>query len=306
MNTMAILTKTLPEAFPFNPKTPILDNLNRLLLVLEARLQAVEAVGAKLDIAIDDLTAVALTRMNETFTPLINEAETRLAKAGASFNATSVTPLTVSTGDKYLTLDVETREAFAVSDYVSISHTGGTEYMIAHVLDYTRNIGQLHVNVVTLAGSGTHSSWDLRFAAVPNASHETNLNNPHATTAAQVGAYTKAEDDALLNTRLLKVNNLLDLTNPSVARANLGLKEYGTSGNRAALLDGANLWTKPQTATAGDISDNVAANFGLRQIWTATVSGGSFVIANPSGAPIDNTVILLLIKFDSGRCLALR
>jgi len=189
--------RRLDERFSFSPKTPILPTLQDLLTAVEDRLAGIEEEKAVLDTLVANITDVALTRLDETFTPLILEAESKLQQFGAAFSATSATSLVVGTGAKALILPSGERETFVYSEYVVLAHVGGTESMTCRVTSYDRSIGQLIVTCVSFVGSGTFSDWKVLFGIAPNLSHESRTDNPHSVTAAQVNAYTKTEVDNL-------------------------------------------------------------------------------------------------------------
>ena len=190
--------KRLDQAIHFEADTPINDTLNLMVRLIELRLVTMEEVKTILDRSVDELTEVALARLNETFTPLILDAQRRLQEFGANFEATSSTSLIVGTGNKIIQLAEEDRDGFVFSDYISIRHTGGTEVMTGTVTNYDRATGQLFVNVVDVLGSGTFNAWSLRMSVPPDLTHSGRTDNPHQVTAAQVGAYTKVEADAQL------------------------------------------------------------------------------------------------------------
>ena len=281
----------LDQQFQFNSKTPLFDNLNRLLKAIEYRLQYLAALEPALNAAIDSATAVALARTNETLTPLILDTQARLAEFGANFNAHSSTPLTIQLGPAVLSLDEVDRAGFVFADFISIKNSDA-DRMIGSVNSYDRVNGQLFVNVVRINGSGPHNSWQLAIATEPNETHESDRNNPHQVTAAQTGAYTIAAVDALLaalsNSAVLKANNLSELTDKAVARVNLG---------NVPSINNPYAWDKPQSLAAGTLSSGVQPNFSASQLWKATVSGSTFNLLNPAIHPADNTFIGLIITF---------
>ena len=176
------------------------DTWDRRFQDIDLRLAAREKDAEKIDGAVDALTAVALQRLNDTFTPLINSAEERLTNIGAAFVAASVDSVEIGTGAKTFLLTPETREAFVLTDFVAIRPVGIVDNgMIAAVVAYERASGLLTVNATVAFGAGeTFDAWDIRITASPDLAHETRTDNPHAVSAAQVGAYTEAEADALL------------------------------------------------------------------------------------------------------------
>lgn len=219
--------KRLDEQFQFTPKTPILNNLNRLLIALEARMAELEKLKLDTKAELDAIMAVALSRMDETFTPLIEDAQARLEQFGVAFTAHSSSSVTIGTGAKVFVIDEEDRGAFAFADFCAIRHVGGVQLMTAQVNSFDRETGQLFVTVVITQGTGTFADWDIRLAAEPDVGHQTDFNNPHNVTAAQVGSYTIEEADEMrqnaIDTTLQRASNLSDLLSSAAARANLGL-----------------------------------------------------------------------------------
>lgn len=203
---------------------------------LDLRLAALELLSTALDAAVATLTAVALQRLNDTFTPLIVDAQTRLNQLGATFSAESITTLTIGTGQKSLILTEETSANYVYTDYVTLrAASDGTKSMLGQVLSFTRATRTLLVNVVSVIGAGTFSDWLIRIGTPPEAGHADRTDNPHMTTAAQVGSYTTAQANAAiaaaiaaipgvdLSNQLAKASNLSDLPDKNASRANLGL-----------------------------------------------------------------------------------
>lgn len=208
---------------------------------IDNRINVREQDATRLDNAVDDLEAVALQRLNDTFTPLIVEAQDRLNNLGASFSAESLAPQTIGTGEKDLLLTEETAETYVFTDYVQVrSASAPTNSMLGQVIGFDRGTRLLSIDVVHVEGSGTYSDWLIRVGAPIDLSHADRTDNPHETTAAQVGAYTTSQVDTAiataiaaipgvdLSSRLAASLNLSDLTDKAAARANLGLKLLAT------------------------------------------------------------------------------
>ncbi len=174
---------------------------NRRLEDLDLRLHARELDGDKIDGAVDQLTAVALQRLNDTFTPVINSALTQLANVGAKFEGESLSEVAIDLGEIEFVLTSETRTGWVVTDYVVITSIDEPDKgLVAQVLAYDRVNGILTVDSLASVGSGTFASWKIRVSAPPDIEHGTRTDNPHATTAAQVGAYTIGQADTAIAT----------------------------------------------------------------------------------------------------------
>ena len=187
VNPYLAQVRRLDEQFRFEINTKIYDVLNKLVTAIEGRLQPIDQKVVDLDAILDNITTIALLRLDQTFSPMIQAAEDRLNQFGVSFTASSTTSLTLGLGQKSLIIPVGEREAYAFGDYVAIRRTGGSEAMTGHVISHQRDIGQLNFDVVSFSGTGTFATWGLFFSAAPNVTHESNTNNPHQVTAEQIG-----------------------------------------------------------------------------------------------------------------------
>ena len=180
------------------------DFWNKRFEDLDLRLAAAEQTGGKIDGAVAEIQSVALQRLNDTLTPIINEALDRLASVGALFEADSASEVEVGLGEKTFVLTENTRTGYVVTDYVvirAVDDEGATiAALIAQTLDYDRAAGLLTVDVTLADGEGTYDLWQIRISAPPDIEHATRTDNPHDTTAGQVGAYTTAEVDAIAGT----------------------------------------------------------------------------------------------------------
>ena len=260
--------KRLDDQFKFQPRTPIFDTLNRMLTAIELRLQPMETSQNILDEELDQVEAIALQRMNEVFTPLILEAQERLEEFGANFSAHSTTSLVVGTGQKILTLDEDDRAGYVYADYLVLRAVAApANYMIAHVVSYDREAGQLIVDSEVVSGAGTFASWDIHLGAPPDTGHSIRTDNPHSTTAAQVGAYTQAQADTAINLAAAAVVSLLRGSAPTA---------YDTFEDIATWIAGANTQLPA-----------IATRVRVDAPQTFTVNEQKTARANISAAPLD-------------------
>jgi hypothetical protein len=160
---------------------------NERLKDLDLRLHARELDADTLKAAVDQFQALALSRVNDTLVPILNEAITRLAEIGALFRAESTSEIALAQGPISVVLSPDTRTSYVVTDYVSVTYSEDpTIGFVGQVLDYDRETGLMLLDSVAVSGSGTYASWVIRISAAP------------AAIASQIGAYTRDEVDALI------------------------------------------------------------------------------------------------------------
>lgn len=203
------------------------DFWNKRLEDIDLRLHARELDGERIGGAIEDIQAAALQRLNDTLTPIINEAIDRLASVGALFEGRSDSVVEVGLGERSFVLTGETRTGYVLTDYVVIRALDENDQtvaaLIAQTVGYDRENGLLTVDVALTQGAGTYNAWQIRVSAPPDIDHATRTDNPHATSAEQVGAYTKDEVDAI---------------GTAIVSSLMG--EIGTKASSAALTAGLN------------------------------------------------------------------
>lgn len=156
---------------------------------LDVRLHARELDGGRMADAADQLIQVGLTRLNDTMTPLIDRALERLNSFGVLFQATSMSSVTIGMTEKTFVVDMADRGGYVPTDYLSIRPDADANIgIIAQYVSFDRETGVLVVLPVLTAGSGTYDHWVINITGQPDLDHSTRTDNPHSTTAAQVGA----------------------------------------------------------------------------------------------------------------------
>jgi hypothetical protein len=234
----------MSRRFETQYKTKRLDNLgdpewhDRRWQDIDLRMHAREIDASKIDDAVDRMESVALARLNDTFSPIIQQAMNQLADVGVSFSGQSLSEHTIGLGEKSFVITEQYRVGLVVVDFVSIRPTGVEDAaMICSVISYDRETGTLLVapQVGYITGAGTYDDWQIRVSVTPNLDTYSREEVDGQIALAIDGVVDDAPlelntlkklADALggpLTTLMLRANNLSDLTNATVARANIGL-----------------------------------------------------------------------------------
>lgn len=175
---------------------------NRVFEDIDNRLHARELDGSTIDGAVEALTATALRRLDDTFTPVVQEAISALESVGALFEAESASEETIGLGVRNLVLSAQTRRSFVGTQWVTARPVAApANGMIARLTSYDRETGLMVLECVTIRGAGTYSAWTIGVTAPPDLDHAGRTDNPHAVTAQQVGTYPTATIDAQLATK---------------------------------------------------------------------------------------------------------
>ena len=209
-----------------------------------------------MDHSIDRLEAIALARLNDTFSPLIEQAQQQLADVGVSFSGRSLSQHTIGIGIKTFMIMEAYRVGLVIVDYVSIRPTDVIDRaMICSVLSYDRATGALVVEPQAgyITGTGTYADWSIRVSVTPNldtysreevdgeiADIEDRLTTQVDTSIAAIidsapaGLNTlrklaeaiggvSGQTEGQLSTVLKRSNNLSDVLSAATARSNIGL-----------------------------------------------------------------------------------
>jgi hypothetical protein len=188
--------RRLDEQFPLNARDPIRREVRKLLGVLEARLAAYDRLQVSYDAVVEEARLVGLARINETLTPVVQDALDKLHNVTKLFTARSETEFTLATGESQFEIGFEDRALFVPLDFVLIALTSDPNtWAYGRVTSFDRASGILLVTVLTLSGAGSYSDWTIQASPPLDVGHAARTDNPHETTAAQVGAYTIAQVD---------------------------------------------------------------------------------------------------------------
>ena len=152
--------KRLDEEFDLRPGTQLLPYMKRLLPSLEGRFQSLETERKAVDVAIEDMRAVALQRINEI---LIPATEDLIETTSLGFLlGPSSTSVKLELGVKvFIINEGPQRDTFTPSPYVIVERQANIDdYAIARVQYYTRETGALSLYITAWHGNaGPHTDW---------------------------------------------------------------------------------------------------------------------------------------------------
>ena len=128
--------------------------------------------------------------------------------------STSTTSNTIGTGSK--TFTIETGLGFVVGNSIRVANDG-SNYMTGDVVSYTTGTGVIEINITSISGSGTYTSWTLSLSAVgASASSDITVTPSGNITASNVQTALE-ELDTLIGGRLS--NSLVSQTAAEVGAA---------------------------------------------------------------------------------------
>jgi hypothetical protein len=265
----------MTRRFDTHYKTKRLDNLgdpgwhDRRWEDIDQRMHTRELDATAIEGAIDRLEAVALARLDKTFSPIIQQAQQQLADVGVSFSGHSLSSHKVELGAKVFMITEDYRVGLVVVDFVSIRPTGVSDVaMICSVLNYDRTTGALLVEPQDgyITGTGTFADWQIKVSVTPNLDtySREEVNDLVATTVTTLTTTIVDNAPPMLNTvrkvaeaivggtspalALQRANNLSDLINAMQARANIGL------GNVNNTADSTKPVSAPQLAAINAVT----------------------------------------------------
>ena len=117
--------------------------------------------------------------------------------------------------------------------------------------------------MIVVSGSGTFNNWSIKITAPPDLVHAARTDNPHLTTAGQVGAYTTAQADSAI---AAAISNLIAAAPSTLDTHNKIASALGSDPNFATTMTtalGYRLrYDAVQTLNAGQITQALS-NIGV-------------------------------------------
>lgn len=133
---------------------------NRRLEDLDLRIAANEEDLSNLDAVANRVEQVALDRINNVITPLVEETQQRIASIPALFSATSASSVVLGAGEKSFIIPEGERATWAVSTFVYAEKDGDpTVWLHGNLVSFDREGGLLVIDVSDYSGSGSHAGW---------------------------------------------------------------------------------------------------------------------------------------------------
>ena len=248
----------MARRFETQYRTKTGDNLgdpthwNRRFEDIDRRVDANEQALDDVDAVANRVESVALKRIDNVVTPIVEETIERVRSIAELFRAESVTSLEVGTGAKTLTVIDGQRDTFAITEWVAVySIDDAAVGMIGRVTSYDPDTGVLAIDAATASGNGTYDRWAISVSAPIDVDHATRTDNPHGVTPAQIGTLTSAQISTLIaavetgvaDQYLSKAGNLSGIADAAAARTALGLdaaiKDTAAYFSKAFGLSGA-------------------------------------------------------------------
>jgi hypothetical protein len=166
--------KRLDEEFELKPGTQLLPYMKRLLPSLEGRFQSLESERKTYDMAVEDMRAIALKRINEILIPA-TEAITEVTTLGFLLGP-STSSVKLELGNKiFVITEGPQRDTFTPSPYVIVERTVNIDdYAIARVEYYEQDTGVLSLNITAVHGNpGPWNDWVI--SSTPGMADSTKL-----------------------------------------------------------------------------------------------------------------------------------
>jgi len=254
--------KSFPEQFQFLSKDVVYRELRNLVAATEARFVDVEQEVTTFEAEVAKFQTLGLQAVNDTLTPLVQQAVDQLSSISELFTAQSLSTETFGTGSKSFVIVTGEEILFVPLDWVNIaanSETPGTSDMLCRVTGYDEHTGQLDVLVDRYVGSGEYSSWTITTAPPPD------LNSPTYTEMNEAIA-----DIADTNIQELKLDGIVTFELTENARP---LAPTGYETCNVYRLDNDQAWSIDSIAGEEDGKVIVIHNIGDNNITIKNESG---------------------------------
>lgn len=232
----------LDEQFDLKPGTQLLPYMQRLLPALEGRFQALEKERTTYDQVIQNVTDVALKRINDVLIPA-TEMITEVTQLGFLLAPSSSSVLLEIGLKTFLVDEGPQRGSFTPSPYVLVERTVNiTDYAIARMLSYSQLTGELILQITAWHGDpGPHTDWMI--SSTPGMADSTKIYHD------EVGPW---RDE--VNADLIEVRQLHD----EVEAAAKALADAGLDAQSFIRRDGTVPFIATQIAVAPSASANDA------------------------------------------------
>lgn len=136
------------------------DYWNKRLDDLDVRIDANERGFVRVDNSLDEVIALALSRLDNTLNPLIANSIEQLSSIPSIFSGRSTTSMAVGTGARTFTIIEEDRTLWVQTRTIRIEKAGDpATYMVAKLESYDRETGAAVVDVLSSDGAGTFANW---------------------------------------------------------------------------------------------------------------------------------------------------
>lgn len=271
----------LPPALDIDANTPFgKPVLDQAFLYIYQQIQALQSFIPSWQDQIDILRDAGLVRLNDAIEP-IYQSLASISQLGILFYGTTTSQLTMGLGSTTLIIDATDAPRFAAAGYLCIQDIANPAiYMTGLFTSYDRTSGTLVLNVDTVVGSGTYSSWQVfpapNPAGLPQAVAQTSASAALVATdtATVVAALASIEN---ISTTLTALGNTINTQATTIATAYAAFQ--------ASIVNSASVATSASAASASATAAATSAT--AAQNAAASISGGPVTSVNgKTGTPV--------------------
>lgn len=239
------MAATDSDKYAITSSEGVIAKITEIFADIDLRLKQAESRYNSADRAAQEVASQGIRYLETVVVPVATKVADLLRAITDIFVTTSKTLVTPAVGT--LTFVVED-STFGSLGNVSITKTGDTSTGVyGPVLSFDPDTRVLVVDARFVYGSSApNAAWNVT-AALPFDAHVGRMDNPHGTTAAQVGAYTKSEVNSLIN----------DLSNVLRGTATAAGDTLGELEQRLIALIGT---ADVSGDTLGELQATIAAN----------------------------------------------